>query len=102
MAPIKTIKDDTRIAQLEQEGWTFTNNYDPRNLASVVNALTVSNSPYYHPMNAGEVLLTERAYDFEGNLVPEWRAVYVRDCKVWDRKEPFQIPVVNYIPQDTQ
>ncbi|OGY53859.1 MAG: hypothetical protein A2912_04900 [Candidatus Buchananbacteria bacterium RIFCSPLOWO2_01_FULL_40_23b] len=101
MTQPKTMKEDAKVTQLKAEGWKWSNNYDPRDIKSLVNALTVSTSFFYHPNNAREVLLSERAYDLFGNRLPEHRAVYLRDCRtVEEQKE--EKGLILYIPRNKQ
>jgi hypothetical protein len=75
------IKNDQRVSELLTEGWRFHSNYNPNQTGNLEEVLRFSDSPYFHPKNAREILILDRAYDVFGRPLPNHRAVYMRDFK---------------------
>ncbi len=76
---LKTLKDDERIIKLLAEGWVFHANYNPKQPGNLEEVLHTSQFTYQRPSNARELLIIDAAYNFSGNLVPGYKAIYMRD-----------------------
>ena len=77
----KTVREDVRVTKLQAEGWRFHSNFDPRIPGDLEAVLEVSDSLYYHPKNAGQILIFNAAYNMAGSPIPAYKAVYLRDFK---------------------
>ena len=77
----KTVREDVRVTKLQAEGWRFHSNFDPRKPGDLEAVLKVSDSFYYHPQNAGQILIIDAAYDMAGMPIPTYKAVYLREFK---------------------